>query len=87
MDILLAITVMVVAGASVLIAFTLRKWSRTYQAGFSDMRKRILDHEEHILDVEAKISDVQIMLEDLRGTVEAHGRQSGTRPGRHADDI
>lgn len=74
MDILLASTVMVVAAASLLVAFTLRTWLRTYQAGFNDMRKRILDHEKHILGVEEKISAAQVILDNLRYTVEAQGK-------------
>jgi hypothetical protein len=74
MNILLASTVMVVAAASLLVAFTLRTWSRTYQAGFNDMRRRILDHEKHILEVEERISAAQAILDDLGDTVEAQGK-------------
>jgi hypothetical protein len=80
MDVLLASTVMVVAAASLLVAFTLRTWSRTYQAGFNDMRKRILDHEKHILEVEGKISAAQAMVENLRDTVETQGRSKRDAP-------
>ena len=78
MDILLASTVMVVAGVSFLIAFTFRTWSRAYQAGFKDMRERMLKYERRIVDLEKTTSETQIVLENLRGKVESRGNQSET---------
>lgn len=74
MDILLASTVMVVAGASLLVAFTLRSWSRAYQARFNDMREQI---EKRMAAIEGTISDTQAVLGDLRYKVEAQGNQGG----------
>lgn len=71
MDILLASTVMVVAGVSLLIAFTFWIWSRAYQAGFKDMRERMIKYERRIVDMEKTVSDLQIELKNLRGKVEA----------------
>ena len=78
MDILLASTVMVVAGVSFLIAFTFRAWSRAYQAGFKDMRERMLKYERRIVDIEKTMSETQIVLEKLRDKVESRGNQSET---------
>ena len=61
MSALLASTVMVVAGVSLLIAFTLRTWSRAYQARFSDMRERMLGYERRIVAMEKAISDLQMV--------------------------
>ena len=85
MDILLAITVMVVAAASVLVAFTLRTWSHTYQAGFNDVRRRIHEHEKHVLEVEKRISAAEATLDNLRDAAEAQeALRSDTRsPTRH----
>lgn len=70
MDTLLASTVMVVAGVSVLIAFTLRMWSRAYQRRFNDMRERMLNYERRIVEMEKVISDLQIAFDNLYGKVE-----------------
>ncbi len=67
MSALLASTVMVVAGVSLLIAFTLRTWSRAYQARFSDMRERMLGYERRIVAMEKTIADLQIAQENLSG--------------------
>lgn len=72
MQILLASTVMVVAGVSVLIVFTLRIWSRAYQARFNEMRKQI---EGRIAAIESAISDTQAVLGDLRYKVEGPRRE------------
>jgi hypothetical protein len=60
MSALLASTVMVVAGVSLLIAFTLRAWSRAYQKLFSDMRERMLGYERRIVAMEKMIADLQM---------------------------
>jgi hypothetical protein len=78
MNTLLASTVMVVAGVSVLIAFTLRMWSRAYQARFSDMRERMLDYERRIVEMEHMISDVKIAFDGLYGKVEAQKNRETT---------
>lgn len=78
MDILLASTVMVVAGVSFLIAFTFRAWSRAYQAGYKDMRERMLKYERRVVDIEKKMSETQIAFEELRGEVESRRNQGET---------
>jgi hypothetical protein len=78
MNFLLASTVMVVAGVSLLIAFTFRTWSRAYRADFKDMRERMIEYEKRIVALEKKMSDTQIMLENVRGKVEARGNQGET---------
>lgn len=80
MSTLLASTVMVVAGVSVLIAFTLRMWSRAYQARFNDMRERMLDYERRIVEMEQMISDMKIAFENLYSGVEAQGNRENS-PG------
>lgn len=75
MDILLACTVMVVAGASLLIAVTFRTWSRAYQGRFYEMSGQILNYEERILAVEDKLSEIQTMIRNSRGKGEAQGSQ------------
>ena len=84
MDILLASTVMVVAGASLLVAFTLRSWSRAYQARFNDMREQI---EKRVTAIEGTISDTQAVLGDLRYKVEAQGNQGEKRSSQNNDDF
>jgi hypothetical protein len=75
MDTLLASTVMVVAAVSVLIAFTLRIWSRAYQTRFADMRERMLNYERRFVAMEKVISDMQIAFDNLYGKVEAQGNR------------
>jgi hypothetical protein len=86
MDIVLAIAVMVAAGASLLIAFTLRTWSRAYQERFYDMGGRILDYEKRMVAMEQAISDAQVMIKNLRSKIEAQGNQSEQRSSQDADD-
>jgi hypothetical protein len=80
MQILLASTVMVVAGASLLIAFTLRSWSRAYQARFNDMREQL---EERMAAIERTISDTQAELGNLRYKIEVQGEAGSSQ---HSDD-
>jgi ATP/maltotriose-dependent transcriptional regulator MalT len=75
MNILLASTVMVVAGVSVLIAFTLRMWSRAYQARFDDMRKSMINYERRIVAMEKMMSDTQAAFESLSRQVVTQGNQ------------
>lgn len=78
MDTLLASTVMVVAGVSVLIAFTLRMWSRAYQTRFNDMRERMLTYERRIVEMEKMISDMQVAFDNLYGKVEVQRNRETT---------
>lgn len=87
MDVLLACTVMVVAGASLLVAFTFRTWSRAYQGRFYDMSGQILNYEERIVTVENKLSETQAMLRNLRGNIEAQGNQAGRGSSHETGDI
>lgn len=87
MDVLLACTVMVVAGASLLVAFTFRTWSRAYQGRFYDMSGQMLNYEERIVAVENKISETQAMLRSLRGKIEAQGNQTGGRSSHETGGI
>jgi hypothetical protein len=84
MNILLASTVMVVAGASLLVAFTLRSWSQVHQARFNDMREQI---EKRMAAIEGTISDMQAVLGDLRYKVEALGNQEEKRSSRDTGDF
>jgi hypothetical protein len=77
-DTLLASTVMVVAGVSVLIAFTLRMWSRAYQTRFNDMRERMLTYERRIVEMEKMISDMQVAFDNLYGKVEVQRNRETT---------
>jgi hypothetical protein len=77
-DTLLAGTVMVVAGVSALIAFTLRMWSRAYEKRFNDMRERMLNYERRIVEMEKMISDMQIAFENLYVKVEAQASRETT---------
>jgi len=81
MQTLLASTVMVAAGASLLIAFTLRSWSRTYHARFNDMREQL---EKRMTAIERTISDTQAVLGNLRYKIEIQGEAGSSQ---NADDF
>jgi membrane protein implicated in regulation of membrane protease activity len=70
MDVLLASTVMVVAGVSVLLALALRTWSRASQERYYELRSRILDYDRRIVAMEKIVSDTQTMLNNLRRKAE-----------------
>ena len=69
MGILLAITVMVVAGACLLIAFTLRTWSRTHEERFADMHGQVVKYNEHITALQAAMTTVNNDLDETISTV------------------
>jgi hypothetical protein len=75
MDILLACTIMVAAGASLLIAVTFRTWSRAYQSRFYEMSGQILNYEERIVALEDKLSEIQAMISNPRRKGEAQESQ------------
>ena len=69
MGILLAITVTVAAGASLLIAYSLRTWSRSHEERFADMRRELLKYNEHITALQAAVSAVNNDLDETISVV------------------
>jgi peptidoglycan hydrolase CwlO-like protein len=68
MGILLAITVMVVAGASLLIAYSLRTWSHSHEERFAAMRREVHKYNEDITALQAAVTAVN---NDLDKTISA----------------
>ena len=70
MGILLAITVMVVAGVSLLIAYGLRTWSRSSEKRFAEMHPEVLKYSEHITALQAAVTVMRNDLDQTMSTVD-----------------
>ena len=68
MGILLAITVMVVAGVSLLVVYGLRTSSRSNEKRFDEMHPELLKYNEHITALQAAVTN---MRKDLDQTMSA----------------
>ena len=69
MGILLAITVMVVAGASLLIAYSLRTSSRSLAKRFAEMHKEVFTYNEHITALQQAVTAMNTDLDETMSEV------------------